>query len=160
MYFQVVSYQKIIKHLLLSRVHSHNFPKDVIFPFPESYPLIVCNIKSVELSADCILYNSVQAVNESKDFDTNCYWCFAGSGQGDRWLMDLHGMMYFYDHDLDQGFQCMEISFEQWLEMAHLIKQLEDYLDKGNELGDCNEEFLSLLNTIEIDLSRNYPYSF
>lgn len=160
MHLERISYTTIKEQLLSAQGLGHNFSKDVVFPFPTSYRLLVCHIRTVILAADCILYSAVEATNESKAFHTDDYWCFGGSGQGDRWLLDVEGMVYFYDHDYDEGFQPMGISFEQWVEMAFLLKQWEDCLDSGVEAIELELEMFELLNSIHPDLSESYPYSF
>lgn len=66
--------------MLKAKTAVQNFSKAIDFPFPENYKNIVTRIKTIEISADCILYNSDEAVNETNEFESDDYWCFAGTG--------------------------------------------------------------------------------
>lgn len=151
-------YQDIENKLLIGRTAVQNFPKAIDFPLPENYKNIVTRIKTIEISADCILYNSDEAVNETNEFESDDYWCFAGTGQGDRWLFDKAGMVFYYDHDYDEGFDAMEITFNQWLQMADVSKQLDDYIENEAMTATIRNEFHNLLNEIHPNLSEKYPF--
>ncbi|SKB60244.1 hypothetical protein SAMN05660841_01417 [Sphingobacterium nematocida] len=141
------------------KVSVQNFPKSIDFPFSDRYRKIVTQIKTIELSGDSILYNSVEAINESKQFSNVDYWCFAGTGSGDRWLFDKEGMVFHYDHDYDEDFYAMEITFAQWLQMAFLLRQLDVYIDVNEKLPKTViKAFTDSLNKIHPQLSENYPY--
>lgn len=158
MQLKLNKYQDIENELLKAKTAVQNFPTTLDFPFPENYKNIVTQIKTAEISADCILYNSVEAVNETNEFESDDYWCFAGTGQGDRWLFDKAGMVFYYDHDYDEGFDAMEITFEQWLQMADLSKQLDDYIENETMTATIRNEFHNLLKQIHPNLSEKYPF--
>lgn len=158
MQLKLNKYQDIENVLLTIKSSVQNFPTTLDFSLPENYKNIVTRIKTIEISADCILYNSVEAVNESNEFESDDYWCFAGTGQGDRWLFDKAGMVFYYDHDYDEGFNAMEITFEQWLQMADLSKQLDVYIENEAITATIRNEFHNLLNEIHINLSEKYPF--
>ena len=158
MNFHINTAQKIEKELLENKVTTQNFPKIIDFPFPESYRNLVTQIKTTELSSDCILYNSVEAINETNEFDADTYWCFGGDGQGNRWLFDKNGYVFYYDHDYDEGFDAIEITFEQWLQMANLCQQMDEYLDNDSFNRSQKQEFIEALNETHPNLSENFPY--
>lgn len=158
MHFQINTAQKIEKELLENKVSIQNFPKTVNFPFPEHYQNLVIQIKTTELSSDCILYNSVEAINETNEFDADTYWCFGGDGQGNRWLFDKVGFVFYYDHDYDEGFDSIEITFEQWLQMANLCQQIDESIDNDSFNKDDEKVFNETLNQIHPNLTENFPY--
>lgn len=151
-------YQDIEKELLKAKTAVQNFSKAIDFPFLEIYKNIVMQIKTAEISADCILYNSFESFNETKEFVNKSFWCFSGDGQGNRWLFDKAGMVFYYDHDYDEGFDAMEINFEQWLQMADLSKQLDDYIENERMTDTIRNEFHNLLKQIHPNLSEKYPF--
>ncbi|MCA5005246.1 SMI1/KNR4 family protein [Sphingobacterium bovistauri] len=139
-------------------VSSKKRPKTVDFPFSDHYKNLVTQIKTTEISADCVLYNSVEAVNESKEFVSQEYWCFGGDGQGNRWLFDKNGYVFYYDHDYDEDLAPMAITFEQWLQMANLCQQMDECIDKDSFKRDDEKKFNETLNQIHPNLSKNFPY--
>lgn len=151
-------YQDIENELLKAKTEVQNFSKAIDFPFPENYKNIVTQIKTAEISADCILYNSVESFNETKKFVDKSFWCFSGDGQGNRWLFDKGGMVFYYDHDYDENYDAMEITFDQWLQMADLSKQLDDYIENEAITATIRNEFHNLLNEIHPNLSEKYPF--
>lgn len=158
--FKIASIEAIEAEILKAKKNVQNFPKTVSFPFSEQYKKLITSIKTIEISSETILYNSIEAVNENKEFKTLDYWCFAGNGQGDRWFLDTQGNVLFYDHDYDEKLQPMQISFGQWLQMAFLIRQLDEYFDKYDKITDSiKQSFCDALNSIEPTLSQNYPFT-
>ncbi len=160
MNFHINTAQKIEKELLENKVSTRNFPKVIDFPFPESYRNLATQIKTTELSSDCILYNSVEAINETNEFDSDTYWCFGGDGQGNRWLFDKAALVFYYDHDYYEGFDAIEINFDQWLQMADLTKQIDEYLEEHTITKEIEIEFNNMLNSIHPDMSMNFPYEY
>ncbi|WP_282628389.1 hypothetical protein [Empedobacter sedimenti] len=156
--FKLNNYQEIENELLADKIPIQNFPKSIDFPFPENYKHIITQIKTTEISADYILFSSVEAVNETKEFVDKTFWCFGCDGQGNRWLFDESGMVFYYDHDYDEGFDAMNITFEQWLQMADLAKQMDDFIDREAVTKSIKNDFQHELNLIHPDLSGNYPY--
>lgn len=158
--FKIASIEAIEAEILKAKKNIQNFPKTVSFPFSEQYKKLITSIKTIEISSETILYNSIEAGNENKEFKTPDYWCFAGNGQGDRWFLDTQGNVLFYDHDYDEKLQPMQISFGQWLQMAFLIRQLNEYFDKYDKITDSiKQSFCDALNSIEPTLSQNYPFT-
>ncbi|MDR0230011.1 MAG: SMI1/KNR4 family protein [Flavobacteriaceae bacterium] len=159
MEFKVIDITTIENELATVDQCQHNFPKALDFPFPDLYRKWVTQIKTVEISADFVLYSAVAAVNENKDSDFKEYWIFAGTGQGDCWLLDQAGMVFFCDHDIEECLP-MHISFEQSLQMAFLLRQLEEYLDNEGEVTSTMQIAIEeCLNELHPDLSQNYPFS-
>lgn len=150
----------IENEILKEKSAVQNFPKVIDFPFSENYKRLVTQIKTTEISSETILYNSVDAVNENKEFNLPEYWCFAGNGQGDRWFLDRDQKVFFYDHDDDGKLKPMHIDFEEWLQMAFIIGQLDDCFDQYDHIPELvRQEFYKTLNTIHPTLSDVYPFT-
>ncbi|MBP2616311.1 SMI1/KNR4 family protein [Chryseobacterium jejuense] len=158
--FKILPIEEIQVEVLKEKGNIQNFPKNIDFPFPERYKKLVTLIKTTEISSEAILYNAVEAENENKEFILPDYWCFAGNGQGDRWFLDRNGDAFFYDHDYDEKLEPMNISFEQWLQMAFIVQQLDLYLDEHNEVSEpVRQKFYKALNAIHPGLSKVYPFT-
>lgn len=164
---------KTIEQIRTSLPRSNNkygIPKSVSFVFQELYKDIVTGIQTTEISADYILYNMQEAYQENKEFSDISYWVqgtsdseisewwiFGADGQGDLWLFDTKGKVFFYDHDkecmCEENFKCMEIDFSQWLQLAFLFRQYEksdrytneDKAKLKNELSKINENLIDNL---------------
>ncbi len=159
MNFEIKDIATLEKVILTDAVPVQNFPKSLVFPFSDWYRSIVTSIKTMVIAGDSILYNAPEAVNESKEFNTTTLWCFAGSGTGDRWLFDEDEMVFYYDHDFDEGFIPLYITLKQWLQMSFLFRQLEDYIDSGQKTtATLITSFKNTLKKIHPDLEENYPY--
>ncbi|REC47483.1 hypothetical protein DRF67_10595 [Chryseobacterium pennipullorum] len=136
-----------------------NFPVTVDFPCPEKYKKLVASIQTMEISSETFLYSVAEAVNENKEFQLKEYWCFAGNGQGDRWFLNMEGAVFFYDHDADETLIPMNITFEQWLQMAYLISDLDTCLEDYDEISESvRKAFYKALNTIQEGLAEKYPF--
>lgn len=150
----------IENEILKEKSAVQNFPKVIAFHFSENYKRLVTQIKTTEISSETILYNSVEAVNENKEFNLPEYWCFAGNGQGDRWFLDRDQKVFFYDHDDEGKLKPMHINFEEWLQMAFIISQLDDCFDQYDHITESvRQEFYKALNTIHPALSDVYPFT-
>ena len=158
-----------------------NFPKTETFPFDEFYKELVTQIKTTEISAECILFDSVQSRHETMEFrdpdywkipdktENNQWWFFGQNGQRDLWLFDNFGAIYFYDHNQEEmctdNFQNMGINFEKWLQFADLNKQYEDlYEDEKKHFENSKlkaplaEKYKERLKEISPKLLSNYPF--
>ncbi|MCS4301855.1 MULTISPECIES: SMI1/KNR4 family protein [Chryseobacterium] len=159
MSFKIRSIEEIVAEILKEKGNVQNFPKTIDFPFPEYYKKLAPLIKTTEIASEAILYNAVEAVNQNKEFILPDYWCFAGNGQGDQWFLDRNGVVFFYDHDYDEKLQSMHINFEQWLQMALIIQQLDVYFEEHNEISESvRQRFYDALNVIHTKLGENYPF--
>ncbi|WP_160138692.1 SMI1/KNR4 family protein [Chryseobacterium sp. c4a] len=157
--FKIVPIEEIKLEILKEEGNVQNFPKTVDFPFPECYKKLVTLIKTTEISTETILYSAVEAFNNNKEFVSTDHWCFAGNGQGDHWLMDKEHAIFFYDHDYDEKLQPMNIHFEQWLQMAYVIQQLDAYFSEHEDISESvREGFYDALNAIHPKLAENYPF--
>ncbi|BAP31113.1 uncharacterized protein CHSO_2076 [Chryseobacterium sp. StRB126] len=158
--FKILPIEEIELEVLKEKGNLQNFPKTVDFPFPERYKKLVSLIKTTEIASEAILYNVVEAVNENKEFVLPDYWCFAGNGQGDRWFLDKNGHVFFYDHDYDEKLEPMNISLEQWLQMAFVIQQLDLYFDEHDDISaPVRQKFYEALDAIHPGLSEVYPFT-
>lgn len=172
---QIIDIEIIKKELLKNEMHSINFSKKISFQFPPLYKEIVCHIKTLEISAECILYNSVASTNATKEFsdveywskgfnidNIKDYWFFGANGQGDSWLLNENNQVFFYDHN--QGVIAKEnlidlsIDFEKWLQFAFLNKQLEE--NDHNEIlnQDLSATYRSKLADLSLGLAERYPF--
>lgn len=53
----------------------------------------------------------------------------------------------------------MDIHFDQWLQMAFIIHQLDRYFDELDEIPEpVQQDFYAALNGIHPGLSENYPF--
>jgi|GEM_PF-244460 len=146
--------------ILEQEKHSkQNFPAVVSFPFPTLYKDIVTSIPTVSLSSEAILYGSVEAIAENKDSKHPTYWIFAGNGQGDRWLLDEQDQVYFVDHEeCPVRFHPLWITFQQWLQLAFLTQQLDDWYEGEYEVNHIRPAFNHALNQIHPELAALYPF--
>ncbi|SMO36131.1 hypothetical protein SAMN06265171_101295 [Chryseobacterium rhizoplanae] len=159
--FTLLSLDAIESEILQEKRTVQNFSKTIPFPFSDSYKTLVTQIKTTEISSETILYNSVEAVNENKEFDLPDYWCFAGNGQGDRWFLNTDDQVFFYNHDYDEKLEPMNINFEEWLQMAYVIHQLDMYFDEYDNIPEpVRQEFYKTLNRLHPTLSDIYPFTF
>lgn len=166
-----------IKYELLSESQSiRNFPKSLNFPFDKLYIDITVQIKTTEISSECILFDSVEAVNETKVFsdadywtenyakdEIVKYWIFGQNGQGDLWLFDIENKIYFYDHNKEQmcreNFIDLNLDFEKWLQFADLNKQLDHIYDTENIINEKRKaEYKAKLNELSSSLLDKYPF--
>lgn len=160
MSFKIRSIEEIEAEILREKGNVQNFPKMIDFPFPEHYKKLVTLIKTTEIASEAILYNAVEAVSENQEFVLSDYWCFAGNGQGDRWFLDRNGTVFFYDHDYDEKLIAINISFEQWLQMTFVIRQLDLYFDEHDEVSEpVRQKFFEALDIIHSGLSEIYPFT-
>lgn len=159
--FKILTIEDIESEILTGKRAVKNFPKTIAFPFSEQYVKLVTQIKTVEISSEAILYSSIEAITENKEFELPHYWCFAGNGQGDRWFLNSGNQVFFYDHDYDEKLEPMNINFEQWLQMAFVTQQLDYYFEEYEDIPKTvKQEFYDTLNTIHIKLSEIYPFTF
>jgi hypothetical protein len=170
---------KTLEHIrseLLGNVTiKRNFPKTTIFKFDDLYREIVTQIRTVEISSECVLFDSVKAVNENKEYadmsywsekykenEIRSYWFFAQNGQGDLWLFDADNKVYFYNHDLGEfgadNFTNLNIDFSKWLQFAYLNKDFDKLLveDKVDEIA--KDEYKNGLSELSGMLLENYPF--
>ncbi|KAF2507267.1 SMI1/KNR4 family protein [Flavobacterium foetidum] len=150
--FTILSIRNIKEKLLTNKQSIRNFPKSVSFPFPELYKDIVTQIKTIEISSECIVFDSVKSFNETKEFSNPDYWSentketiesfwfFAQNGQGDFWLFDNKNKVYFYDHNQEemsiQNFTDLGLNFEKWLQFAYLNKQPDEVYETEDEITE------------------------
>ncbi len=136
-----------------------NFPSSVSFPFSLLYRDLVTSIPTLTISSEAILYGSVESVIENKDREHPTYWIFAGNGQGDRWLMDAEGQVFFGDHDeTPMSLHPLALDFQQWLQMAFLTQQLDEWYNGDYDMKQTNRAFVRSLNQIHPKLEENYPF--
>lgn len=168
--------EEIKEELLSNKQTIRNFPKSLAFPFNKLYLEIVTQIKTTEISSECTLLDSVEAVNETKSFSDRNYWAenytaeaiaqfwiFGRNGQGDLWLFDPDNKIYFYDHNKEQmckeNFTELNLNFEKWLQFANLNSQLDNMYNDENEINEKKKkEYKNKLAELSTELSTNYPF--
>ncbi|SFD55364.1 SMI1/KNR4 family protein [Flavobacterium phragmitis] len=173
--FTILSIQNIKEKLIINKQSIKNFPKSVSFPFAELYKDIVTQIKTVEISSECILFDSVESFNQTKEFSNPDYWSensketiknfwfFAQNGQGDFWLFDNENKVYFYDHNQEemctQNFTDLGLNFEKWLQFAYFNKQLDEIYETEDEISEeLKTEYKQRLEEISGLLLEKHPF--
>ncbi|MBB1150158.1 SMI1/KNR4 family protein [Myroides sp. NP-2] len=148
-----------IKTVLLEDDAGVPFPKNIAFPFPSLYPLFAKRAETTTISSETTLFNTVEALSENKTNNGSTHWIFARNGQGDRWLFDEKGHVFFGDHDHQpMSLHPLYLNFEQWLQLAFCVQQLDDWLDAGYPPERIAISFNETLNTIHPQLAENYPF--
>lgn len=154
--------------------NKYGIPKSVSFAFQELYKGIVTSILTTEISADYILYGMQKAYQENKEFSDISYWTqgtsdnnisewwiFGADGQGDLWLFDTKGKVFFYDHDkecmCEENFKCMDIDFLQWLQLAFLFRLYEK---SDRHTNEDKVELKNELSKINGNLIDNLPFDY
>jgi hypothetical protein len=170
-----INFETIRDELLKENHNGINFPKKIDFEFPDNYKMLVTKIKTTEISAECILFNSVHAVNESNEFSkldywgegteiatTKEYWFFGANGQGDLWMMHKTNRIFFYDHNQgeisERNLTDLGLSFEKWLQFACLNKQFEDIGYEKEITNELKNRYKSKLLELSAELENNYPF--
>ena len=172
---------EIIQKLDLIK-QQRNFPKMETFPFDKLYKDTVSKIDTTELSSECILYSSIEAHRDTTEFRKPDYWSelckqeeienwwfFGQNGQGDFWLFDKCGKVYFYDHNQEEmcveNFVNLGIDFTKWIQFADLNKQFdelydneENYFNNSSLKLSFTNEYKDRLRDISSELLQNYPF--
>jgi len=89
---------------------------------------------------------------------TKHWLLFATTSNGDAWLIRKHQSsteVAFLDHQLGRNATALplEIDFEQWLQLAYLMHQIELCMISPN-IVEINNAF----NRLHPELSKRYPY--
>lgn len=167
--------ENIKNELLKGGFPKRNFPKAISFEFDSLYREIVTQIKTIELSSECVLFDSVYAVNENKEYADESYWSenmsrnnipyywfFAQNGQGDLWLFDKGNKVYFYNHDLElfdtENFTDLNINFSQWLQYAYLQKAFDKQIMNDKITDKFRSDYKNRLSELSELLLENYPF--
>ena len=95
-------------------------------------------------------------VGEINPFISENFWMIGRTGQGDEWFIDkVKGGISFYDHnqgdyaDISQ-FQKLNIDFTDFVKMAFLFRELENELDREENISHENQEkFINQINSIK-----------
>ncbi|WP_324023482.1 hypothetical protein QSV08_11595 [Maribacter sp. BPC-D8] len=172
---KILNIETIKKELLSANSTTVNFPKKTTFEFPDNYKNVVTKIKTKELSAECILFDAVKSVNETKEFSDvdywsenmaaekiKDYWFFGTNGQGDSWVLHSSDKVLFYDHNKGElgidNLVDLELNFDQWLQFAFLNKQLEDAYHNDSLTLALKNDYKSKLSELSTGLLENYPF--
>ena len=172
---KIKSVETIKSEIFGNIMTKRNFPKTTIFKFDNLYSEIVTQIKTIEISSECVLFDSVSAVNENKEYadtsywsekskenEISSYWFFAQNGQGDSWLFGTDNKVYFYNHDLEsfctENFTDLNIDFSKWLQFAYLNKELDKLYEEEKVDEAVKKEYKNKLSELSDTLLKNYPF--
>ena len=171
----IIGIETIKRELLSANSTTVNFPKKTTFDFPDNYKNVVTKIKRKVLSAECILFDAVISVNETKEFSDvdywsenmaaekiKDYWFFGANGQGDLWVLHKSDKVLFYDHNKGElgidNLVDLVLNFDQWLQFAFLNKQLEDAYHNDSLTLALKNDYKSKLSELSTGLLENYPF--
>jgi hypothetical protein len=127
------------------------------------------DIGGQEIAGDFMLLNLAQLLRETAGRDHplialgTAWWVFATSGTGDAWLLrrtERGSQVAFLDHDrgTDALPAEMGIDFDQWLQLADLMAQVELTDHGGSEPANV-DEITREMNRLSEGLPQRYPYS-
>lgn len=127
-----------------------------------------------EICPDIVLLNHEQAIKENRCIQNSFpnfaahYWKIGDSGQGDSWLWSGENKhVAWFDHDLGEfdlaGVQSFSLTFEEFVELAFVIRNFESQLDLNEKFFDNPENmklYETALENIAPGLSVRYPYRY
>ena len=90
------------------------------------------------------------------------YLAIADDGQGDLWLMHLRrGAMYFFDHGAwETPLTELAIDFWGFLQLADLMAQWEDFLDREpSDTSQAEEHLWGAMRELAPGLPETYPFA-
>jgi hypothetical protein len=127
------------------------------------------DIGGQEIAGDFMLLDVAQLLRETAGRDHppialgTAWWVFATSGTGDAWLLrrtERGSQVAFLDHDrgTDALPAEMGIDFDQWLQLADLMAQVELTDHGGSEPANVDEISWEM-NRLSEGLPQRYPYS-
>lgn len=137
----------------------------------ELYLEFISKYKSETLSADIDLLDYEKVLNKNSYINKNYplisekLWLIADSGQGDEWFLSLEdNKVFFCDHNkgeyVEDGFVEMNLSFEDFLKLGLIVKELENYLMEEVNEDIIKSLFMNALNNISQNLYNKYPYDY
>jgi len=138
------------------------------------YINFISHYKAIQVNPDIDLFNYERCIKENDYIKENYlnvyenYLIIGRSGQGDEWFINRNTLkIFFYDHNkgeyTEEGFSNMNITFEKFLQLAFLMRELEEKLDEDESLEDdisFQNTFKELVNSISNNLYKNYPYNY
>lgn len=130
-------------------------------PLPPEYLHYITRYQGVTITPDIELFSYEAALRENKPPVNDQVWMIARSGQGDEWLIDLHGgHILFYDHNQGEynNFVKFPVTFDTFLQMGWLYKTLEFYLDEQYDIDET--AFRNAVNSLHPGLYDLYPYQY
>ncbi|QWX82640.1 SMI1/KNR4 family protein [Cellulophaga sp. HaHaR_3_176] len=171
----IINIETIISELVNTNNSIVNFPKKNTFEFPLDYKNLVTQIKTTEISAECVLFDSVKSVNVSKEFSDldywnenfdakkiKNYWFFGANGQGDSWILDKKNNILFYDHNngeiSNKNLVDLELTFHQWLQFAFLNKEYEEISLNSALTPELKNIYKSKLSELSVGFEKKYPF--
>ncbi|OSI08073.1 hypothetical protein [Neisseria canis] len=134
------------------------------------YLLFLSEFEGLQISSSIFIFGYEKALNENRYLEKNypeCseqFWVIGAAGQGDEWFINKSNyLIYYYDHDLGEyensAFDCLNISFLQFLQLAYLYKELEDYQDNHYDLNSETQlQFINAVNMLHKNLFDIYPF--
>ena len=171
MIFKKLSKQEISKRLSKRAIEIKNIDK--LSLINGCYLYFISKYKGIEIIPDIEILSYEEALKENRYLETNfcqisqLVWMIGRTGQGDEWFIDRdNGRILFYDHNqgeyskIDQ-FLRLNISFEEFLQMAFLYQDLENLFDKQVDINENQiESFIEEISSIDPDLYKSYPFKY
>jgi hypothetical protein len=137
------------------------------------YLAFISNYEGLNITPDIQLFGFDQTINANKYIAENfkdiakSQWILARTGQGDEWFLNKQTQkIVFYDHNQGEyknlnDFLELDINFSQFIQMAFLLKDLEQHLDAEIEKPQTLKHiFQQEMNIIQVDLYEKYPYQY
>ena len=129
----------------------------------ESYDLLgmMQRLIGCSISAEVVFFNDdgAELYTEFSEL-SDSYLALADDGQGDLWMLRLaDGMIAFFDHGKEEPIMPLNIDFQQFLQLADLIAQWEQFLNTNPEDAAAQETVLwAEMKKIEPRLLETYPF--
>lgn len=138
-----------------------------------NYVSFISKYDKFEITPDIVVFNYEEAIKAnnylSREYPeiANEVWQIGCTGIGDQWFIDKESLsILFFDHDqgvyTDAEFTDLNIDFKDFLQVASLVRSLEDFLDDNTDFDKekVETEFMTALNGITPELYENYPYNY
>ena len=112
-----------------------------------------------ELSCEVVFENDMgdDLYTQTEKFEKE-FIQIARNGQGDSWLLHLtENTVYFFNHG-SESVTDMKINFWQFLQLADLMAQYEDYLNREEKSKEVVDYFIRCMRLLREDLPENYPF--
>lgn len=132
--------------------------------------------RPLRLAADFVFLDRVSVMDENARLPvpTAGWWVFGRSGSGDLWLLkaraqDQQSEVAFLDHDKESRARVrpLKISLSEWFQLADLIRQVEDAIDRDPSIEGrdhrlkppLRRQVQSEMERISPGLSKRFPYT-
>lgn len=171
MNFKKLSKQEIERRLNKRKVEIKN--TDKLPPLNTPYLSFISKYEGVEITPDIKIFGYEEALKENRYLAANypvisqIVWMIGVTGQGDEWFIHKNNSnILFYDHDQGEysditQFVSLNIEFFDFLQMAFLYQDLENLLDKEDNIDKIPiNTFITAINSIYPNLYELYPFRY